>query len=110
MDILTKSGSISAYGFACGYVERKANGTTGLWKKMYKEHNVFHVRSNVKDVEWKSFDTLKDAKKAYKEININGLNAKSKFRLEQLEKWVERGTVLMKEEQLELANLRNESK
>lgn len=36
-----KSGKLSAYAFACGYVEKVES--KGRWKKMYMDGNVFHV-------------------------------------------------------------------
>lgn len=76
-------GNISAYGFACGEVQREKNEANGHWKEMYREHNTFHVRAlalngpladgkpwNV----WESWevagDNLTTARKFYNSLNI----------------------------------------
>jgi hypothetical protein len=64
----TKQGSVSAYGYACGYTtaERK---DTKVWKYLYKEHNVYHVRwKRNEESGWESFHTLKEATNYFKEI------------------------------------------
>lgn len=43
MKLKTKTGRLTAYAFACGYIERKTTGhaiETTLWK----EHGTYHVR------------------------------------------------------------------
>ncbi len=68
MEIKTKSGELSSYGLACGYVERyeKNNVRLTLWK----EHNAYHVRKhNFNDgtrIFWDTFNTLTEAKGLYK--------------------------------------------
>lgn len=72
MEIYTKSGSLSAYGYACGYVNRVENKITNQYKEMYKESNVYHVRWNIGAArrEWKSYEKLSDALKKFKTIKI----------------------------------------
>ena len=62
----TKIGIITAYGFACGYVQRWGDVC------MYKKSNAYHIRSlHTSDV----FDRLSDAKAEFKkQIQINHLN------------------------------------
>lgn len=43
--IYNKNGTISAYGFACGYVEKQK--TNKEYKDMFCEHNHIHVISGV---------------------------------------------------------------
>lgn len=62
-DIKDKTGFLTSYGFACGYVERRETDFVSL--QMWQEHNTFHVRYyNYINAEriWNSFDTLKEAK------------------------------------------------
>jgi hypothetical protein len=69
MELYTKSGELSAYGYACGYVNRveKANNH----KQLYHEHNTFHVRANISGVRtWECFETLKEAKKLFNTIKL----------------------------------------
>ena len=83
MDIKTKKGLVSGYGFTCGYVQKR--DTEYLHKELYKEHGVFHVRSTFNRspelssdfgtghvshtyVIWETFDNLKDARKFYFKI------------------------------------------
>lgn len=71
-EIKDKKGNITAYGFACGYVESME---TGEYKKeMYKEHNTYHVKrfhNNKWDL-WLSFEgnELVKARNEYKRIPI----------------------------------------
>jgi hypothetical protein len=64
----SKDGRLTAYSFACGYIERKSTEEsvdTDLWH----EHACFHVRQhdfgNGKRVFWESFPTLKEARKLF---------------------------------------------
>lgn len=45
-----KSGTLTAYAFACGYIEVAKNGT-----KLFMEHNHYHVRKDHKH--WYTFDS-----------------------------------------------------
>lgn len=65
--IFQKDGkTLTAYGFACGYVQNK-----GL-KGMYREHNVYHVTANDPNTgirtTWETFDTLHEARKFFSSI------------------------------------------
>lgn len=57
-------GSLTAYAFACGYVERKE--TPALRLDLWHEGAVYHVRAHDyaehKRVFWESFDTLRPAR------------------------------------------------
>ena len=71
-NIYKKNGQLSAYGYACGYVNRIECNITGLRKSLYQESGVYHVRTNVDmPKKWQSFHTLQDALKHFKSININ---------------------------------------
>ncbi len=66
-----KSGQLSSYGFACGYVEKSRNEKT--WKEMYMEHNCFHVRqgkTNERYSLWETFESneLTKARKLYNSL------------------------------------------
>ncbi len=63
---LTKRGLISAYGLACGYIERKRLGTVSV--SLWSEHGVYHVRAHCSHHGrrfWESFRTLSAARKHY---------------------------------------------
>jgi len=79
-EIKLKNGNLSAYGFACGYVQKVENEK--LHKQIFMEHSHFHVqslRNNKPELSsyfigghiphsfiiWEVFDNLKDAKKFY---------------------------------------------
>ena len=71
-EIYNKRGKLTAYGFGCGYVERKENATH--WKKMYAEHGVYHVLNGPQSMQynnWESFDNLTEARKYYNSIKLN---------------------------------------
>jgi hypothetical protein len=71
MEIYKKDGSLSAYGYACGYVNRVENKITDQYKELYKEHNTFHVKWNIGNGrEWKSYELLADALKKFNSIKI----------------------------------------
>lgn len=68
-----KNGDLTRYGFACGYIMREESKT--IWKEIYKEHTVFHVRSgpiNGKFEVWETFepDQLTKARKLYNSIKV----------------------------------------
>jgi hypothetical protein len=75
-ELKTKSGKLTAYGFACGYVEsRDLDG--GLYSiRLWQEHGVYHVRMHHKyngRIFWDSFSTLTEARKRYaQELPIPG--------------------------------------
>ena len=72
MNIKTKRGNLSAYALSCGYVEITEDGQKVIL--LSKEHGVYHVRKKViegKWTIWQSYDTLKDAQQAYK--NLGGV-------------------------------------
>lgn len=76
-NIRNKNGELSAYGFACGYIQWASN--TGkeidMWKngkRMYHEGSVYQVK-HFKDgnrIAWESFENLGAARKYYKSISI----------------------------------------
>jgi hypothetical protein len=79
---IENNGKLTAYGFACGYVQFVENLT--LQKELYREHNVYHVRSlynntpelntkfdgshSHKFIIWETYETLTEAKKIYNKI------------------------------------------
>jgi hypothetical protein len=76
-NIKTKDGRISAYGFACGYIEAVENGYKRATILM--EHGVYHVQWKLDDGElyrywtregngWATFDALADARKQYDKV------------------------------------------
>lgn len=74
MNISTKRGNLSAYGLACGYIERTEDGQNIV--QLSHEHCIYHVKKKVMDTDtkwsiWQSYDTLKDAQQAYK--NLGGM-------------------------------------
>jgi hypothetical protein len=69
MKILKKDGSLSTYGYSCGYVNRVENKITGQYKELYKEHGIFHVKWNIGNgIECESSDSLTDALKKFKSL------------------------------------------
>lgn len=80
--VIEKNNRITAYGFACGYVQLIENEK--VHKELYKEHNVYHVRSlynntpklstifsghtSHKFIIWESFPTLSEARKLFSKI------------------------------------------
>lgn len=66
--IRRKDGSISAYGFACGYVEAR-NPSPSVTLTLWMEHGTFHVRAydfaSRGRLVWESFPTLTEARKFY---------------------------------------------
>jgi hypothetical protein len=63
MKLHTKNGKLTAYAFACGYVERKEkNGDNRL--TLSKEHGAFHLRGFLGGVHvWECPDTLTAGRK-----------------------------------------------
>lgn len=73
-ELYNKSGKLSAYGLACGYVEKKQGKEKE--KILFMEHSHYHVKSG-KPGEfyhvWEVFerDQLTKARKFYNKIKIN---------------------------------------
>lgn len=73
----TKSGDLTAYAFACGYVQFASIDGTEIskWdngKELYQDGN-FHVKryKNGHRILWETRDTLKEARDLYNSIRIN---------------------------------------
>jgi hypothetical protein len=66
--IHNKNGQLSAYGFACGYVDRI--GELGIeYVEIYIEHSHFHVRYGMQSwIVWNTYDTLTPARNFYNQI------------------------------------------
>jgi len=65
--------SLTKYAFCCGYVQRKEKN--GKWKKMYMEHNHFHVLAGEDGEKYKlwevfEYDQLTKARKFFKSIKL----------------------------------------
>lgn len=70
-----KNGTLTRYGLACGYVEKKESVKTGNRKQLYMEHSHFHVTAGEKGEKnsiWEVFtgDELTKARKFYNSIDI----------------------------------------
>lgn len=68
-EIYTKRGKLSAYGFACGYIERKETPFKRL--TLSKEHNVYIVTTYHKqtlDYYTQGFDKLTQARKLFNSL------------------------------------------
>jgi len=68
-----KDGTLTHYGLACGYIERKEGKTH--WKEMYMEHSHYHVRKgplNGKFELWENFTDMEltKARKLYRSIKV----------------------------------------
>lgn len=68
----TKSGLLTPYAFACGYIEEQQNGVTGI--KVWLSHNSgigYDVRAynhlEHERLMWETYETLTAARKAYKD-------------------------------------------
>lgn len=67
MKFYDTKGRLTAYALACGYIERKHNGSvqTTLWA----EHGVYHVRAHDFEahsrVFWDSFERLGEARERF---------------------------------------------
>ncbi len=70
LQFYNRDGSLNSYGLACGYVEIKAKDNK--IKKLFKEHNHFHVEHGQRGefLQWETFDTLTQARKAFKQIKL----------------------------------------
>ena len=71
-----KTGELSQYSFACGYVQHHWVGTIHL--VMWKEHNTYHVRAHDHDksnggIFWDVFDSVGPARKRYRQA-LNNLS------------------------------------
>lgn len=65
-----KSGSLTYYGLACGYIEDKVSLKNEDYLHLYKE-SLFHVKGYKNNQRiWESFDTLTAARKFYRSIRI----------------------------------------
>lgn len=77
-NVHTKTGEISAFGYACGYITRETKLTKEtnarlLAKELYKDGNVYHVRqfNDATTVLWEVFNTLNEAKNMYRKIVLS---------------------------------------
>lgn len=66
MKLRTKNGELSAYAFACGYIERIGDF------KLYREHGIYHINGVLRgldgiavdnEIRWKSTKSLSEARK-----------------------------------------------
>ena len=63
----TKTGRLTAYSFACGYVERMGEGDNR--KCLEQEHGVYHVKGFKNGIRfWETFETLTDARKYFAHV------------------------------------------
>ncbi len=68
--IHNKSGSLTYYGFACGYIEQKVARKTEDYVQLSKDC-LFHVKGYKNGLRiWQSFDSLTAARKFYRSIRI----------------------------------------
>lgn len=72
----TKKGLLNDYALSCGYIEKHDNN--GIVTKLFKEHDVYHVRqhdfNNHNRIFWDSFDILTNARNRYfKAIDQGGI-------------------------------------
>ena len=64
MQLQNKRGTLTAYGLACGYVEKRGEAT------LHREHGLYHVRGWVPGMHggsvraWQVFERLVNARKA----------------------------------------------
>jgi hypothetical protein len=74
MELYNKNKTLSPYGLACGYIERKENEI--MYKILYKEHNIYHVQSGkhneIYNV-WITFEPneLTKARQFFNKISLN---------------------------------------
>lgn len=73
----TKRDRLTAYSFACGYIEQRSTDMESfrqkdLYTELYHEHGCYHVRqfdkrpnAKVFQVFWYSFETLTEARKFF---------------------------------------------
>jgi len=76
--LYNKNGDLSAYGFACGYIQfASIDGTERTkWengKEMYRDGAVWAIKQYKDGVRvlWDTRDTLGEARKLYRSIKIN---------------------------------------
>lgn len=65
------NGDLTAYSFACGYVQKE--DTNNKWKKIFMEHGAYHVMAGNDGEKWRiwdTFDKLTDARKRYRSIKL----------------------------------------
>lgn len=86
-EVFNKEGKLTAYGFNCGYVEKRRTKNNEKEVQMFKEHGVYHVKVfnvsstpgragcfGIVDNElltleaWEIFDKMSDAKKFFNSI------------------------------------------
>jgi hypothetical protein len=67
-NVRTKAGKLSAYGFACGYVEERE--ASGIRTVLSREPNGYHVHrfdhNNHERVFWEVCEKLSDARKLFR--------------------------------------------
>lgn len=77
MEIYTKNGQLSAYGYACGYITSFTEGEKR--KELYRESGQYHVRytdgtpvpnANHKFKIWDTYPTLKETHTNYHKIKF----------------------------------------
>lgn len=68
----TSTGRLTAYSFACGYIERKStkpHDDDGIETEIWMEHMTYHVRQHdfggAGRVFWESFDLLSEARNCF---------------------------------------------
>ena len=60
----TATGRLTAYSFACGYVERTGNGDNRAM--LEQEHGVYHVKGFRNGIHfWEAFSSLAEARKFF---------------------------------------------
>jgi hypothetical protein len=64
-----KNGSLTAYSFACGYLETfTPKGEDFYTVRLYRD-DVYHVQGNISgEYFWESFNTLTEARKLFKQL------------------------------------------
>lgn len=70
-----KNGTLTRYGLACGYVEKRVSAKTKNWKQLYMEHSSFHVMAGNVGEKWSiwevfSGDELSKARKLFNSIDV----------------------------------------
>ena len=75
---LTNDKWLSDYALSCGYIETNEGYTEGLYRlSLEKEANIYHVKlfhTDIGRVLWNSYDTLTEARKAFKrELSLHNL-------------------------------------
>lgn len=68
MKLHTKNGKLTAYAFACGYVERKEKDDDNRLT-LSKEHGAFHLRGLLNGVRvWECLETLAAGRKMMRSL------------------------------------------